>query len=82
MTWTKQHRTSSVDLNILVQGELVLIMEDGSEKHLKNPGDTVVQKGTIHGWRNPGATWTRWVTVALDADSSLGVNGEKLPDVL
>ncbi|KAF8960996.1 hypothetical protein BDZ97DRAFT_1266279 [Flammula alnicola] len=50
---TAMHRTSSLDFNILVSGELVLICEDGTEKHLKNAGDTVVQKGTMHAWRNP-----------------------------
>jgi quercetin dioxygenase-like cupin family protein len=48
---TPMHRTSSLDYNILVSGEVVLILEDGTEKHLRNPGDTVVQKGTMHAWR-------------------------------
>lgn len=42
-------------------------MEDGSETHLKNPGDTVVQKGTMHAWRNPGRTTARWVSVLQPA---------------
>ncbi|KAI0322644.1 hypothetical protein OF83DRAFT_1027099, partial [Amylostereum chailletii] len=61
------HRTPSVDLNILIQGELVLILDDGSETHLSTPGDTVVQRGTMHAWKNPGKTWTRWVTTVIDA---------------
>lgn len=56
-------------------------MEDGTEHHLKNPGDTVVQRGTLHAWSNPGTTWTRWVTVIIDAESAIGSDGEKLVDV-
>ncbi|OBZ78669.1 hypothetical protein A0H81_01063 [Grifola frondosa] len=48
------HRTSSLDHNILITGKLVLVMEDGSETLLQTPGDVVVQRGTLHAWRNPG----------------------------
>ncbi|KAH9486970.1 Oryzines biosynthesis cluster protein J [Psilocybe cubensis] len=65
---TGMHRTCSLDYNILVSGELVLINEDGTEKHLKNPGDTVIQKGTMHAWRNPSVHWARWITVLIAAD--------------
>ncbi|PIL31898.1 hypothetical protein GSI_06602 [Ganoderma sinense ZZ0214-1] len=72
------HRTSSLDHNILLSGKLVLIMEDGCETLLDKPGDTVVQRGTIHAWRNPGPEWTRWVTILMDADPAV-VNGVILP---
>ncbi|PCH33686.1 hypothetical protein WOLCODRAFT_147769 [Wolfiporia cocos MD-104 SS10] len=61
------HRTSSLDYNILIHGRLVLQMEDGSETTFDTPGDVVVQRGTIHAWRNPGPEWTRWVSVLIDA---------------
>ncbi|KAI0724620.1 hypothetical protein C8T65DRAFT_7233 [Cerioporus squamosus] len=61
------HRTSSLDYNILISGKVILIMEDGSETLVENPGDIVVQRGTIHAWRNPGPEWARWVTVIIDA---------------
>ncbi|KDQ63593.1 hypothetical protein JAAARDRAFT_189150 [Jaapia argillacea MUCL 33604] len=80
-TVVPMHRTSSLDHNILVKGELVLMMEDGSETHLKDAGDVVIQRGTIHGWRNPSSTeWTRWVTVVIDAAPAV-VNGRALEDV-
>jgi undecaprenyl pyrophosphate phosphatase UppP len=34
-----------------VEGELTLVFEDGTEHHLKNPGDVVIQRGTMHAWR-------------------------------
>jgi len=66
---TPLHRTSSLDYNILVEGEVVLLLEDGTEKHLKNPGDTVIMKGGLHAWRNPSKDKTvRWITVLLSAE--------------
>lgn len=66
---TPMHRTSSLDYNILIEGEVVLILEDGTEKHLKAPGDTVIMKGGLHAWKNPSKDKTvRWITALLSAD--------------
>ncbi|KAJ7597001.1 hypothetical protein C8J56DRAFT_1041240 [Mycena floridula] len=63
------HRTSSLDYNILIEGELVLIMEDGTETLLRNPGDVVVMKGGMHAWKNPSSTQpVRWITVLMSAN--------------
>jgi len=64
---TPWHQTNSLDHNILIHGELALMLEDGSETLLDRPGDVVIQRGTIHAWRNPGSEWTRWITVLIDA---------------
>ncbi|KAF7985347.1 hypothetical protein HWV62_6561 [Athelia sp. TMB] len=74
---TPMHRTPSIDFNILVQGEIILILKDGSETHLKVPGEAVVQKGTLHAWKNPGTTWARMGSVLVDAEPAV-VNGESL----
>jgi len=74
---TPMHRTPTIDYNILIKGELVLITDDGTEKHLKDPGDVVIQKGTAHAWKNPGTEWTRWATVLIDAKPAL-VDGQEL----
>ncbi|KAF9535435.1 hypothetical protein CPB83DRAFT_841734 [Crepidotus variabilis] len=69
------HRTSSLDYNILVSGKLVLVTEDGQEKHIHTAGDTVIQKGTLHGWKNPSSDQTvRWIVVAMAATPAV-VNG-------
>ncbi|RPD55801.1 hypothetical protein L227DRAFT_614936 [Lentinus tigrinus ALCF2SS1-6] len=65
------HRTSSLDHNILISGKVILIMEDGSETVFENPGDVVVQRGTMHAWRNPGPEWVRWITVVYDAQPAV-----------
>ncbi|PSS37660.1 hypothetical protein PHLCEN_2v484 [Hermanssonia centrifuga] len=52
-------------------------MEDGSEHLLDQPGSIVIQRGTMHAWRNPGPEWARWVCVLVDADPAV-VNGQPL----
>jgi uncharacterized cupin superfamily protein len=49
------HRTESVDYGIVVFGEIVLVLDDGSRTRLQ-AGDVVVQRGTDHAWENPSET--------------------------
>ena len=44
------HRTDSVDVVIVLSGEIGLEAEDGTEVTLR-PGDVVVQNGAMHAWR-------------------------------
>jgi quercetin dioxygenase-like cupin family protein len=46
------HRTGTIDYIIILSGQLELELDDGI-KRLIGPGDIVVQRGTIHRWRNP-----------------------------
>jgi hypothetical protein len=48
------HTTQTVDFAVVLQGELVLELDDGAEVDLV-AGDTVVQHGTRHAWNNRGA---------------------------
>jgi quercetin dioxygenase-like cupin family protein len=57
----------------------VLITDDGKETRLTRPGDTIVQRGTVHGWKNPGPGWTRFVSILVDAEPAV-VDGEPLPE--
>ncbi|KAH9950386.1 hypothetical protein B0H21DRAFT_532974 [Amylocystis lapponica] len=77
-TTAAMHRTSSLDYNVLIHGKLILILDDGAEKEFTTPGDVVIQRGTMHAWRNPGPEWTRWVTVVVDANPAV-VGGQALP---
>ena len=45
------HTTDTVDLDLIITGELDLELDDGAEVHLR-PGDCVVQNGTRHAWHN------------------------------
>lgn len=52
------HRTDSVDVHVLLEGSLVLELEDGTEIGL-GAGDTVVVNGTRHRWHNRGERTAR-----------------------
>lgn len=47
------HTTDTIDLEVILRGEVILELDDGAETLLR-AGDTVVQNGTRHRWRNPG----------------------------
>ena len=47
------HRTDTVDMEIVLSGEIVLELDDGVEKVLQ-AGDTNIQNGTRHRWHNRG----------------------------
>lgn len=64
----------------LVHGKIYLVLEDGSEQLIEEPGTVVVQRGTIHAWRNPGPEWVRWLAVIVDAEPAV-VNGQRLEPV-
>jgi len=49
---TVMHRTRTLDYAVVIEGEIVLILDD-SEVVLK-PGDVSVQRGTDHAWENRG----------------------------
>lgn len=45
------HTTDSIDFGYVISGNIWLELDDGSMKQL-HPGDTYVQNGTRHAWRN------------------------------
>jgi mannose-6-phosphate isomerase-like protein (cupin superfamily) len=46
------HMTDTVDFEVILSGSCVLELDDGAEVTLEQ-GDTVVQNGTRHRWKNP-----------------------------
>jgi mannose-6-phosphate isomerase-like protein (cupin superfamily) len=59
------HTTETVDIVTLLSGELWAILETG-ETMLK-PGDTLVQRGTKHAWRNKGDVPAVIVAIQISA---------------
>lgn len=45
------HATDTIDYLVILEGRVTLVLEDG-EADL-GPGDFVVDRGVMHGWRNP-----------------------------
>ncbi len=58
------HRTQSVDYGIVLEGEVVLVLDD-SETTL-GPGDVVVQRGTAHRWENRSGRTARMAFILID----------------
>lgn len=74
---TPMHRTLSIDYCMVLAGTLELVLDDGKTVALKE-GDTVVQRGTNHAWRNPSIdTRCRFVVTMIDAQP-VTVNGASL----
>jgi hypothetical protein len=62
---TVMHRTQTLDYVVVIEGELVLILDD-SEVVLM-PGDVLVQRGTDHAWENRSGTIARAAFFHIDA---------------
>jgi Cupin domain len=54
-----------IDYGIVLAGQVVLELDDGSETSLR-VGDVVVQRGTNHAWANPSNEPARMVFVLVD----------------
>lgn len=74
------HRTNSIDYGIVLQGELELELDDGA-KTLLHAGDIVVQRGTMHLWRNPSATEICRIAFILTQATAVEIDGEPLPEL-
>jgi quercetin dioxygenase-like cupin family protein len=59
------HRTQSIDYGIVLEGEIWLVLDDGSETLLR-PGDVCIQRGTDHAWVNRSDQPTRIVFILVD----------------
>ncbi len=60
------HRTETVDYGIVLEGEIVLILDD-SEVTLR-AGDVVIQRGTDHAWANRTDRVTRVAFILIGAE--------------
>jgi hypothetical protein len=60
------HKTGTLDVIILVKGEVDLLLDDGEAKALK-PGDVVIQRATNHAWVNRGKETALLVAVLISA---------------
>ena len=59
------HRTETVDVGVVLEGETWLLLDDGSETRV-GTGDAVVQRATNHAWANRSDRPVRMVFVQID----------------
>ena len=58
------HRTETIDYGIVLEGEIVLVMDEGEA--ICRTGDIVVQRGTNHGWANRSDKNCRIAFILID----------------
>lgn len=74
------HRTNSIDYGIVIAGDVELELDDGV-KTLIGPGSVIVQRGTIHRWRNPSASVPCRIVFVLIEAAAVRVDGRPLPEL-
>ncbi|KAG7406761.1 hypothetical protein Forpe1208_v014193 [Fusarium oxysporum f. sp. rapae] len=68
------HRTASLDYGIVFEGELEMVLADGS-KTIVRAGDIIVQQATLHQWNNMTDKPARLVFVLLPSEKTVsGIN--------
>ncbi|KAF7322233.1 hypothetical protein HMN09_00000100 [Mycena chlorophos] len=76
------HRNSSMDYAVVLSGEIVLVLDGGEEKTLKE-GDVLVQRGTNHcAWRNRTKDVCRVLVVRVSAEKIVLENGMVLEETV
>ena len=63
---TVMHRTRTLDYAVVIEGEVVLILDDGET--VLGPGAVVVQRGTDHAWENRSDAVTRMAFFHIAAE--------------
>jgi quercetin dioxygenase-like cupin family protein len=74
------HRTDSIDYGLVMSGNVELELDDGV-KTLLGPGDIVVQRGTMHLWRNPSETEVCRIVFVLIEARAYEHEGKSLPEI-
>jgi quercetin dioxygenase-like cupin family protein len=74
------HRTNSIDYGIVLSGRLELELDEGRTT-LLGPGDIVVQRGTMHRWRNPSEDEICRIAFILIEAPPYRHKGEPLPEL-
>jgi uncharacterized cupin superfamily protein len=64
-----------VDVGIVLEGETWLLLDDGSETHVR-AGDAVVQRGTMHAWVNRSDRPVRMLFVMIDGSITAEVRAK------
>jgi quercetin dioxygenase-like cupin family protein len=75
------HRTSSIDYGIIMSGTIELELENQEIKTLTQ-GDIIVQRGTIHRWKNPSSDEICRIIFVLTEAKAYQLNGLPLDDFM
>jgi quercetin dioxygenase-like cupin family protein len=74
------HRSSSIDYGIIISGEVELELDDGAVTTAR-AGDIIVQRGTVHLWRNRSPDTVCRIAFILIEASPVVIGGVELEDI-
>ncbi len=75
------HRSSSIDYGIVISGQIELELDNKVVKTL-GAGSIIVQRGTIHKWRNPSSTEICRIVFVLTEAKPYLFHGKPLEDFM
>jgi quercetin dioxygenase-like cupin family protein len=75
------HRTQSVDYAVVLNGEIVLALDNGDEKTVK-AGDFMVQRGANHAWHNRTGEVCRIAVVMVGTEKIALESGKVLEETV
>jgi quercetin dioxygenase-like cupin family protein len=75
------HRTSSIDYGIVISGKIELELDNQVFKTIE-AGGIIIQRGTIHQWRNPSNDEICRIVFVLTEAKPYEANGKALEDVM
>jgi quercetin dioxygenase-like cupin family protein len=75
------HRTNSIDYGIVISGKIELELDNEVFKTIE-AGGIIVQRGTIHKWRNPSSEEVCRIVFVLTEAKPFEVNGVGLEEVM
>jgi quercetin dioxygenase-like cupin family protein len=75
------HRTSSIDYGIVMSGKIELELDNNVFKTIE-AGDIIVQRGTIHKWRNPSSDEICRIIFVLTEAKPYEFEGKPLEDFM
>jgi hypothetical protein len=67
------HRTETIDYGIVLEGEVVLILDDSET--IVRAGEVVIQRGTSHAWANRSTRNARIAFILIDGRFEDGLGG-------
>lgn len=73
------HRTNSIDYGIVISGQIELELEH-EECKIVEAGGIIVQRGTIHRWRNPSLSKICRIVFVLTEAKAFEIDGKPLPE--
>ncbi|KAF9770380.1 hypothetical protein IL306_012091 [Fusarium sp. DS 682] len=75
------HRTKSLDYAVVISGEIVLGLDSGEEKIVKQ-GEVIVQQGVNHSWENRGDVTCQIIFVMVGAETITLKDGTALEETV